>query len=386
MAERRRVAIVAELEWPYKRHHHVFAGTQQYAQQHKGWESTIELFPEQSRGAKLGRTPYDGIIARATTRMARWAQRVGVPLVNVWANSPVTDTPLVTPDFEAASRMAAEHLMARGFHRFGFLGVGRQKIVKRQLRAFKATLRAAGFATSPLIVAANYSYTPARWQRFNAQLDDWIDSWSLPIGVYVSYDLHCRYLAAACRRKGVDVPRDAALVGTHNEPMICNHPEPTLSSIELGYDRVGYRAAEILDAMMAGKAAPTEPVVLEPVELFARQSTDALAVDDPLTGEALRFIAEHSHERIKVSDVAAATRATRRTIERRFRDILGRSPAEEIARLRVERAKRLLIQTKTSIKHLAAAAGFHDATQMCVVFKRVAGITPSAYRRQRRRN
>jgi LacI family transcriptional regulator len=279
--------------------------------------------------------------------------------------------------------MAARHLVARGFRHFGHLSFSRQPTNRVERRAFEATLKEAGLPCSSLAVPSGYADRASNWGVFNARLDEWIDTWQLPIGVGVTYDLLCRYLACACDRRGVRVPHDAALVGNHNEPLICSLPEPSLTSIELGYERIGCRAAELLDHMMDGAPAPAEPVLLEPTALLPRQSTDALAVEDPLVAQALRFVAEHGHERVRVGDVAAALHATRRTLERRFRAVLGRSIGEEIARLRVERAKRLLTESKASIKRLAPKAGFRDGTQMCTVFKRVEGITPSEFRRQR---
>lgn len=385
MAELRRVAVTIELEWPYKRHHEVFAGIQHYAQQRGNWECIPDLFAGPSRDAKRSKTPYDGIIARVTPPVLKWTRQAGVPFVNVWFNSRVTDVAVVAPDFAASGRMVAEHLIARGLRQFGFAGYIRQRVVKQQLAGFRAALDAAGFSCSSLLVSSTYSASPKNWQKFNARLDDWIDSWSPPIGVYASTDLLCRYLACACTRRDVRVPHDAALVGAHNEPVICAHPEPALTSIELGYERVGFRAAELLDAMMDGSPPPAEPVYLEPVELLPRQSTDALAVDDPTVAEALRFIAEHSHERIRVDDVAAGILVERRTLERRFRESLDHSVAREIARLRVERLKRRLVESDTPIKHLARESGFHDTTQMCAAFRRIEGISPSACRRSRRK-
>lgn len=385
MAKQRRVAVMLELEWPYKRHHEVFAGVMRYALARGGWQCVPEAFAGSSPEAKQWQTSYDGIIARATRPLAEWAHQAGIPLVNVWFSSPVNNVPLVAPDVAAAGRMAAEHLIARGFRHFGFLGIARQKPVKVQLGGFRAALAKQGFSCSVLMVAERYWAGPQNWQKFSARLDEWIASWPLPIGVCAPYDLLCRYLACACARRGVQVPHEAALVGTHNEPVICAHPEPSLTSIELGYERVGFRAAELLDALMDGAPPPGEPVYVEPVELLPRQSTDALAVDDPLVAEALRFIAEHSNERIRVGDVAAGIHAERRTLERHFRAALGRSIAREIARLCVERLKRRLIESDTPLASLARENGFQDTTQLCAVFRRIEGISPSAYRRNRRR-
>jgi LacI family transcriptional regulator len=145
MAKRRHVALMLDLDWPYKRHHGVFAGTQQYAQECGQWECILDAHPQQTLAEGRHSKPvYDGIIARVGPQLGETAKRLGVPMVNVWTNSPVTDVPLVSPDFEAVGRMAARHLMGRGFRHFGFLGLSRQRSVKTSRRAFEATVAGAG--------------------------------------------------------------------------------------------------------------------------------------------------------------------------------------------------------------------------------------------------
>ena len=385
MGKNRRVAVAVDLQWPYKRHHEVFAGAHRYAQEQGGWKFIPDLYAELTLESKRSKAAYDGIIGRVTPQLAGAARSAGVPLVNVWHASPVNDAPLVTPDFEAAGRMAAEHLLARGFERFGFLGIQRQNSTKEGLAGFRAVLRTAGFSCSTLMVSTNSESTAKKWRKFTARLDEWMDGWSCPMGVCAAYDLSARHVACACDRRGLNVPQDVALIGTHNEPVICLHPEPSLTSIDLGYERVGYRAAELLDEMMSGAATPTEPIYLPPAELIPRRSTDSLAVEDEMVASALRFISEHSHEPIQVGHVAEGVRAPRRTLERRFSTSLGRSVAGEIARLRVERAKRKLVETKASIKSIAREFGFSNSLQMAVVFNRLEGMSPSVYRRQHRR-
>lgn len=121
----------------------------------------------------------------------------------------------------------------------------------------------------------------------------------------------------------------------------------------------------------------------QPVDIVVRQSTDVLAVDDALVSSALQFIAENSHRPIQVDDVAAFVLATRRSLERKFRAVLSRTITDEITRLRMERVKRLLLETDQSIKNLAVQSGFGNPIQMCKVFRRIEGITPSVFRKQR---
>jgi LacI family transcriptional regulator len=385
MVKRRRVALALELEWFYRYTLDVFAGAQEYARQCERWECVIDPYPELSMHAKGPARAYDGIIARATPALAAAARRAGVPLVNVRYDGPAIDAPLVVPDSEAGGRMAVEHLLARGFKTVSYIGYCARGD-KVMLRGIREALTKAGFSCAkPLLVSERYAARPENWRKFSARLNEWMDGWSLPMGICAGYDLLARYVANACEHRGWNVPRDVALVGSCDEPLVCNHPNPSLTSIDFGYDRVGYRAAELLDEMMDGAPAPRQPVLVQPSALIPRQSTDALVVDDKTVAAALRFIAEHGHEPIRVSHVAKSLHLTRRTLERRFRAALRRSIADEIVRLRVERAKRRLAEDSTPFKRLAAELGFGDAERMCAVFKRVEGVTPRVYRRNHRR-
>jgi LacI family transcriptional regulator len=189
-----------------------------------------------------------------------------------------------------------------------------------------------------------------------------------------------------CRAKGLDVPHDVAIIGGGNELSLCVAAPPTLTSIDLGYLQIGYKAAELLDRLMDGAPPPDRPQVIASAELIARQSTDSYAVDDVVVARALRFIAEHSHEPINVDDVAATASTTRRSLERRFQKAMSRSIADEITRLRLDRAKRRLTAADEPLKKVASASGFSNPTHFYRAFVRVEGISPTEYRKQRRRD
>jgi LacI family transcriptional regulator len=321
------------------------------------------------------------VIARATPQLAQAARRAGVPLVNVWMNSPTQGLPAVFADFEASGTMAAEHLMARGFRKFGYLGFLRDIDSQRQLQGFRNMVRTKGFPCTNHRVNRNCGGGSARdWLDFVDGLEKWIETWELPIGIFVSQDIFCRYLIDVCRAKGLHVSEDVAIVGTHNESEICGAPSPSLTSIDLGFGQVGYRAAAMLERLMAGGEASAEPELVPPAELVSRQSTDVYASSDPVVARAMRFIAENGHQRIQVKHVAAAVATTRRTLERKFREAMGRSIAGEIIRLRLQRAKRRMVETDASMKDVAIEAGFRTADHFGKVFARVEGISPSHYR------
>ncbi|MGE3316532.1 MAG: helix-turn-helix domain-containing protein, partial [Planctomycetaceae bacterium] len=91
----------------------------------------------------------------------------------------------------------------------------------------------------------------------------------------------------------------------------------------------------------------------------------------------------NSHRRIGPDDVARAAGSETRTLQNRFRNFLGRPIASEIRRVRIERAKRELTQSKRPLSAIARDVGFGEAMRMYDVFRRELGVTPSAYRRQR---
>ncbi len=391
MPETRRVALMLDLEWSYKRHAGIFAGTQQFAQE-QCWESTIDEFVSDTltaRRKKLIR--YDGVIARATTQLAERAARLGVPVVNVWLSSPARDLlPGVFADFRASGRLRAEHLLARGFRNFAAIIAFKNRAQALELSEFHRLIDEAGFSCVTAQVPQRLARSLAHWRKTEQVIAAWMDAWQLPIGVTVGGDDVGRIVVQMCRERGWRVPEDVAIIVGQNEETLCENPRPSLSSMELGYERIGYEAARLLNRLMnekengkQKKGAAPEHILLPPQALVVRESTDFFAVEDELVASALEFIAAQSHKPIGPHEVARAIHMETRTLQRRFRKYLDRPIATEIRRVRIERAKRELTQSKRRLSEIARDVGFGDTMRMYEVFRRELGVTPSEYRRQR---
>lgn len=382
---RRRVAIMLELEWPYKRHAALFAGTQRYAQEH-GWESIIDEYADDTITRAGSARPYDGIIARASRRLARRAARLKVPLVNVWFSSPVWKSlPGVFPDFSTMGRLRAEHLLSRGFRRFAALTAEDDRSHAAEVTAFATTVAQAGFVCASVLVPLNAASSLRLWRKTERIIAAWMDGWKPPIGVFIGSESLAWTVVTMCRSRRWRVPEDVAIIAGYNEETFCEHLRPTLSSVEVGFERVGYEAARLLHGMMEGNE-PEEPrhILLHPQGLIVRESTDFFAVDHPLVRAALEFIAANSHRPIATGDVARAVATGQRTLERCFRKYLERPIAAEIRRVRIERAKRELTQSDRSLADIARDAGFGVEQRMYQIFRRELGITPMQYRRDQK--
>ena len=381
----RRVAFMLDLEWPYKRHTGIFAGAQRYAQE-QGWESIIDEYVAESLPTRRTKSiPYDGVIGRVSKKLVERAGRIRLPVVNVWLSSPVwQEVPGVFPDCAANGRLRAEHLMARGLRRFAALGRN-ERGFKIEVAAFQAAVKEAGFPCDTVTLPINPIQTYAAWQKYRQRIESLISNCRPPVGVFANSEPVGRIVAQICRQRGWRVPHDVAIIAGKNEESLCEHPRPSLTSVELGYDRIGYEAARILDQLMDGDAPPTEPILLPPQGLAVRESTDFFAVEDPVMSAALEFIAANSQRHhLGAEDVARAVNIGLRTLQRQFREYLDRPIIAEIQRVRIERAKRELAQSKRPIQEIARDVGFGRSKRMSEAFGRELGVTPREYRKKRR--
>jgi LacI family transcriptional regulator len=382
-SQTRHVLVETGWDWPYKRQEAVFSGVQRYAEQ-QGWLVTIEPFlggefPSQAAAA----VRYDGILGGVTTQFYHWSLQQQAPLVNVWFHSPVRNSlPGVFSDFAAIGSLRAEHLLTRGLRNFCTLIRSESRAHVVEEKAFRSTITEAGFSCLSAMVGEYPWNTLARWKRNKQILDDMMDAWELPIGVYISEEGAARTLVQMCRDRGWRVPDDVAIITGENVESMCEYPSPSLTSVEFGYERIGFEAARLLDSLMDGQPPPPDHLLLPPVGLVVRESTDFFAVEDELVADALAFISASSHRPIKADDVSKAVSAETRTLQLRFRKHLNRPIATEIRRVRMERAKRELAQSKQSLAGISRAVGFGRGTRMYQIFVRELGISPREYRKQ----
>lgn len=377
----RRVALIVETSLASGRN--ILRGIARYVREHGPW-----AIYHQPRGLEedvpqwIAHWDGNGIIARVQTpRIAEAVLATGLPAVDVLGMVPQAGLPLVHPDDRAVAEMAAKHLLERGFRRFGYCGIGGAAWAETRRQAFAATVRRAGFDCAECLLPAE-SARGIDWESQQEQLAHWVAGLPRPLGVMVCNDPRGELLLEACRRVGVAVPEEAAVVGVDNDEPLCEICDPPLSSVEPDHFGVGYRGAQLLDQLMSGKAAPDDPIFVPPLGVVTRLSSDVLAVDDPMLVRSLSFIRRHGCDGISVDDVLAQVPLSRSTLQRRFRRHLGRTIHDEICRVRLRRVCELLDSTDLPIDEVAHRAGFVHRQYLGEVFKAQLGMTPAEYRRR----
>ncbi|WP_422924807.1 substrate-binding domain-containing protein [Singulisphaera sp. PoT] len=360
----------------------ILRGIKSFAEERSDWILT-PIAPEKRAIGLAKSLRCDGYIGHLfNSPIAEAVLALGKPVVNVSGVLPGLPMPRVVVDHEEVGRMAARHLIERGVRTFGFVGYPEHDFSLGRERGLIEIAEAAGFTVSVFHDDVHRIQDPTGMWFWNRPLLQWLTSLTKPVGLLTSHDTQGAQVSEYCRQLGFSVPDDVAIVGVDNDDLLCEMSRPSLSSVALPAQRIGYEAATLLDQRMRGQTPSTSVVVLPPVGLVVRQSSDLIAVADPDVSDAVRFIQEHAHQPIRVPDVLEAVPVARRSLERRFRKWLQRSISEEICRVHIERGRDLLMKTNLSMSAIAELSGFTDGRQLSIAFRRETGMTPSDYRRR----
>ena len=374
---RRRVGLFMGLIDHYE--HGIARGVVRFARERPDWDLYGYGWMFQGMGS-LERWDGDGIIARIES--ARDAERLalrGIPVVDVAGAWTRPGFRQVSNDDGATGRLAGRHLAGLGNRRFGFCGVTGVGWSRARREAFRVTVAPARLSV--------FEQSLPWWEKLHRSqhLDRWLTRLQRPAALFACNDTVGLKTAAACRRLGLAVPSDVAILGVDNEDILCELSVPPLSSIALDLERIGWLAAEALDAILDRRSGRGAAVVVPPREVVDRESTRAITTGDALVDQALTVVrGAPSPGMVSVSQILLSVPCSRRTLEKRFQTALGRSIHQEVIRHRVEAARRLLRDTTLTVAAVAAEVGFANAQRFYTAFRRVQGATPGAYRRSYR--
>jgi LacI family transcriptional regulator len=375
-----RVALLIETSNGYARE--LLHGVEEYIRSHSPWHIFLA---ERGRGDAppdwLNGWDGDGIIARIENKkIAQVLSKAKQPVVDLSSYRFLNQVPSVMTDSKAISELAATHFLNRGFTHFAFCGLSRFPWSRQRGEYFhKALLEKNHYV---------HEYNPSSHDSDDSENEtDVIAKWLLtlpkPVAIFACYDARGRQILDACHRVNISVPEEVAVLGVDNDELLCELCPQPLSSVDPNPRRSGWLAASLLDQMMQGQKIEPEVHIVKPAGISTRQSTDVLAVSDVHIVRALRFIRVNACNGITVNDVVSVAGIARRTMESRIKKLIGRSPHEEIMRVQVQRAQRLLLHTNLPVTVISERAGFENPEYFSVAFKRLSGMPPATFRRKR---
>ncbi len=376
--------VLLVFEMRYEESTAMLKGIVHFTRTHTPWES---FHDDEGRAEHspdwLHNRRWSGVISRHTTPdFAKECRELGIPLVDMNDTPIIPGVPKIRPDNRALGHLAAEHFLERGFRSFAFCGYANAPWACERRDGFLEALRLAGHPCEVYDTHHMEDPFPAWDGRTLGSLGLWLGRLRRPCAVLACNDYRAQQVIYAAQHVGLSVPDDLAVLGINNDITRCDLSTPALSSVATNGFQAGYHAAECLAALMAGREVAQMDQRIEGLGVVTRPSTDVLAIDDKQMTTALALIREKACAGLTVADVLKHSFSSRSVLEKKFRRHLGRSPQAEIRRVQVSKIRQLLVETDLPLKKIAELTGFEHVEYLCVVFKRIAGEPPGAFRKR----
>lgn len=359
-------------------------GIANYAHHYGPWSFYWEPAGLEKAWPVLKTLDADGIILRDVDKLDE-VLAFGIPAVVVGHSRPeVSGLVNVITDSATIGRMAAEHLLSCGFRHFAFCGYAGTQLEhtpwsRLRQESFRDRIVSAGFEPP-----AEYIISQAEtdWPKERRALAQWLESLPKPVGLMACNDDCGQQVMEACKLAGLTVPDTVGVIGADNDEVVCGLADPPMSSVGINFERAGYEAAQALDGLMRGRKRVPQKIVANATCVFARRSTDVIAVEEPHLARALRFIRDNARQPMTVEEVARACGLSRRALEKRFRRELGQTVLESIRTARIQQITQLLIQTQLPIGQVAETLGFTDFQHFARYFRAATKMTPREFRKR----
>ncbi len=365
-------------------------GISDYSKDHKGWtffranETSLYADPQNlnldCHISLLQKWGADGLIAVLPAQIAKKISSQ-IPIVCIpIRNEAYDDVPRIISDDMAIGEMAADKLLQLGYRNFAYCGYDAIWLRERA-KAFHQKLSAHGYTA--LFHWENYERAYRKWEGEYSRLQTlsrWLKTLPKPVGVMAGFDELGHEVIKAGALAGLSIPEELGVIGVDNDEFFCEMCQPPLTSVVLNTRRAGYDAASLLDRLMKGRSVTKSTVVVKPLYVEERPSTDILAGGDNDVAEAMRYIRMNITREVSVSDVVNAVSVSRRLLYRKFTAVFGCAIGYKIRQMRIEQIQKMLVTTDLSISQIAERLGFSDSTHISRYFQQSLRIRPSAYR------
>ena len=383
MKEKLKIALQIEKTRAHGRN--LLEGIAEFALGHPEWNFDLLEADMVQRSEILNR--YDGFIVRIMDdKTAEMLNATGKPVIDTYGRLESSPIPFVRIDDDALAAMAAKYLSEHKFVRTAFCGFTGLRFSDARGAAFAEAAAALGMQCQPYTGKPRISDSFFRNERVDRipdapELQAWVKSLEKPIAVFCCNDLRAYQLLKICGSLSIDIPREMAILGADNDTLLCTFTNPPLSSIDTNPAAIGIQAGKMLASLLSGSRERRSSVLIPPRRIVPRRSSETYPFSTPWMSDVLVHINRHLADGITANEVAAFTGYSHTTLNKAFRAELGRSVQQEIIRLRLERACRLLKETALPATAIAEECGYPNAQYFSRAFASSFGLPPDAWRK-----
>ena len=274
----------------------------------------------------------DAIMGQLSEVNTERLRSIGIPVILQNYTNRVDGISNITGDYYGTGEMAANYFLRKGYTNFAFYGTS-DTIWSRE--------REEGFCTR---------------------------------------DVFALRITEVCGISNIQVPQDLAVLGVDNDEILCNMSDPPLSSIVLDVKNGGYQAAKLLHSIVKDKQLPQFNIVINPIRIERRKSTEGYSVSDKLVLGALKLIETENNGLISITEILNRLCVSRRVLEKHFRKEVGISIYQYILDYRTSCFAEKLLTSDLPIMDIAFELGYEDYINLTKSFKRIYQMTPTQYR------
>lgn len=304
--------------------------------------------------------------------------QAGIPVIAQDFKERFAEIPNITGAYHETGQLGADYFLKKGFINFAFYGFSDIVWSRERSEGFEKRIESAGHKVH------YFEHKKARsselWYYKPSSLSRWLKSLPKPIGLMACDDNQGQHITEACRHVGIRIPEEVAVLGVDNDVMICDLSDPPLSSIALDVEKGGYDAARLLEHLIIHGITDYHDIVVKPMQVITRHSTDIYATNDDHIASSLKFIHQNIDKNLHVDEVVKQVPLSRRALEKRFLEITGYPVYKYIFNLRIEKFTQKLLDTDMSVFEIALDMGLTDSKNIARQFRQVKGCNPSVYR------
>lgn len=286
----------------------------------------------------------------------------------------------LTGDYFGTGVIAANFFLHKGYKSFAYYGLTDTVWGRERGEGFKKIVSNKGYEVYEF---NNRKWVPSeKWSFDVEQVSRWLLSLPKPIALFACDDYYALQITEVCKMYDISIPEEIAVLGVDNDKLLCNISDPQLSSIELDIENGGYEAGKLLHQFIEKKIIAPVDIIIKPVRIVPRASTERFAVSDRHIEQLLQYIDNNYQNPLSVDELTQITPFSRRVLEKKFKRETGTSVYQYLLDLRIEKFADLLITTDLPLIEAATRSGFTDYKNISRIFTKAKEMTPLQYRKR----
>lgn len=321
----------------------------------------------------------DAIIAQLTDVNIELLNDLNIPIIVQNYRDRNKAVSNLTGDYFNTGVMAAKFFLNRGYRNFAFYGFKGAIWSRERADGYSHEIEKQGYK---LAVLENDNKDKEEWSYNHTVLGNWLQSLPKPVALFACDDHFALQISETCNVYNINVPDDIAILGVDNDDLLCNISDPPLSSIVLDVENGGYNAGKLLHQLITKEITEPFNIVVNPLIIERRKSTEKYAVSDKNIRIILNYIEKNYANHLSVEELVKQVPLSRRVLEKKFKEETGESLYQYIQNYRIDQFTRLLITTDYSLFEAALQSGFENYKNVSRVFRKYKSLSPAEYRKR----